>query len=57
MDAIEKLHGRKTLVIVAHRLTTLESCDEIYRVENKKFNYVTREQFEELKNRGDQSEK
>lgn len=34
MDQINRLHGRKTLVIIAHRLTTIEKCDMIYRVEN-----------------------
>lgn len=37
MDAIERLHGRKTLLIIAHRLTTIEKCDAVYRVENQKF--------------------
>lgn len=37
MEAIERLHGRKTLVIIAHRLTTIEKCDAVYRVENQKF--------------------
>lgn len=36
MDAINALHGKKTLVIIAHRLTTIEECDYIYRVENGK---------------------
>jgi ABC-type bacteriocin/lantibiotic exporter with double-glycine peptidase domain len=27
------LHGVKTLVIVAHRLTTVANCDTIYRLE------------------------
>ncbi len=38
MEAIERLHGKKTLVIIAHRLTTIEKCDEVYRVENQNFN-------------------
>lgn len=38
MEAIERLHGRKTLVIIAHRLTTIEKCDFVYRVEEQKFN-------------------
>lgn len=40
MDSINRLHGRKTLVIIAHRLQTIEKCDMVYRVENGK---VTRE--------------
>lgn len=32
MDAIESLKGKKTLVIVAHRLTTIKKCDHIYEV-------------------------
>ena len=36
MDSINHLHGKKTMVIIAHRLTTIESCDVIYRVENGK---------------------
>jgi len=36
MDSINHLHGKKTLVIIAHRLQTIEKCDRIYRVENGK---------------------
>lgn len=36
MESINALHGRKTLVIIAHRLTTIEECDMVYRVENGK---------------------
>ena len=32
MDAINHLHGEKTMVIIAHRLTTIEKCDIIYEV-------------------------
>ena len=34
MDSINRLHGRKTLVIIAHRLQTIEKCDIVYRVED-----------------------
>ncbi|MGN0278093.1 MAG: ABC transporter ATP-binding protein [Lachnospiraceae bacterium] len=40
MDSINRLHGRKTLIIIAHRLQTIEKCDMVYRVEN---GTVTRE--------------
>ncbi len=36
MDAIENLYGKITMVIIAHRLTTIEKCDVIYKVENGK---------------------
>ena len=34
MDSINRLHGKKTLIIIAHRLQTIEKCDIVYRVEN-----------------------
>ncbi len=36
MDSINRFQGRKTLVIIAHRLQTIEKCDMVYRVENGK---------------------
>jgi len=36
MESINKLHGKKTLIIIAHRLQTIEKCDIVYRVENGK---------------------
>lgn len=33
MDAVRALKGEKTLLIVAHRLSTVESCDRLYRLE------------------------
>ncbi|HOO80148.1 MAG TPA: ABC transporter ATP-binding protein [Lachnospiraceae bacterium] len=36
MDSINLLHGQKTLIIIAHRLQTIEKCDEVYRVEEGK---------------------
>lgn len=36
MEAIDTLQGKKTLIIIAHRLTTIQKCDAIYKVENGK---------------------
>lgn len=36
IESINRLHGKKTLVIIAHRLQTIENCDMIYRVEDGK---------------------
>lgn len=45
MEAIDSLHGHKTLIIIAHRLTTIRNCDEIYRIEGGK---ATRCSYREL---------
>ena len=34
MEAIDKLSGTMTLIIIAHRLTTIKNCDYVYKVEN-----------------------
>ena len=36
MDSINRLHGRKTLIIIAHRLQTIEKCVIVYRVTDGK---------------------
>ncbi len=41
MEAINSFHGKKTMVIIAHRLNTIEKCDIIYRVEGGKITQTT----------------
>jgi ABC-type multidrug transport system fused ATPase/permease subunit len=40
MESINHLQGEKTMIIIAHRLTTIENCDKVYKVEGGK---ITRE--------------
>ena len=38
MKSIYNLKGQKTIIIIAHRLSTLESADEIYEIKKNKLN-------------------
>lgn len=46
MEAIDSMHGKKTMLIIAHRLTTIKNCDLILEVKNGKAVKVDREEFE-----------
>lgn len=35
MEAIDGLHGTRTVLIIAHRLTTIKNCDFIYEIAGK----------------------
>ena len=45
MEAIDALQGHKTLIIIAHRLTTIRHCDKIYEIFNGK---AVERKYEEL---------
>ena len=34
MESINHLKGTKTMIIIAHSLTTIEKCDVVYRVKD-----------------------
>ena len=36
MDAIDSFNGNKTLIIIAHRLSTVKNCDIVYNIDNCK---------------------
>ena len=48
MEAIDSLHGRKTLLIIAHRLTTIRNCDLIFSVGDGRVSPVDRDVFENM---------
>ena len=43
MEAINGFHGKKTMVIIAHRLNTIEKCDIIYEVKDEKIGQTSLE--------------
>ncbi len=36
MDAIHELSGKKTIIMIAHRLKTVQQCDIIYMMDKGK---------------------
>ncbi|MBR1440576.1 MAG: ABC transporter ATP-binding protein, partial [Lachnospiraceae bacterium] len=36
MESIDSLHGTRTIIIIAHRLTTIKNCDTIYEIRDGK---------------------
>lgn len=43
IETIEGLKGKKTLFIIAHRISTIVNCDDIYRLKDGKIENVRRE--------------
>jgi len=46
MDAVNKLHGSKTVLIIAHRLSTLENCEQIIHIENGQIKNIEERKIE-----------
>lgn len=54
MEAVEKLSGSKTLLIIAHRLTTIRNCDYIFEVKDQTAYQLSGEEWSRrLSNLGD----
>lgn len=45
MESIERLLGHKTMIIIAHRITTVRNCDVIFKVEGRNAHPIS---YEEL---------
>ena len=45
MESIDALQGHKTLIIIAHRITTIKNCDVIYEITEGK---AVRKNYNEL---------
>ena len=45
MEAIESLQGKITMVIVAHRLSTIQNCDAVYEVRDGKISLKNKDEI------------
>ena len=45
MESIDHLQGKLTMIIIAHRLTTVLGCDSVYEVKNGKVCLVSKEEL------------
>lgn len=56
MESVEHLLGHKTMIIIAHRITTVQNCNTIYRVDQGNIEQVTYEQLQaEVKRTNEQN--
>ena len=46
IDEINLYKGKKTMIIISHRYSSLINCDKVYELRNKKLNLLEREQHE-----------
>tara|TARA_B100001057_G_scaffold17891_1_gene16555 strand:+ start:777 stop:2495 length:1719 start_codon:yes stop_codon:yes gene_type:complete len=37
LDEVKALKGKKTIVMISHKISTLSNCDKLYKLEDKKF--------------------
>lgn len=47
MEAIDKLSGSKTMLIIAHRLTTIKNCQYIYEIKEQNARLLSKQEWEE----------
>ena len=47
MDAIFRLSGKVTMIVIAHRITTIKNCDRIYKITDGKAAEVTYQEIAE----------
>ena len=40
MELLSNLKGKKTIVFISHNLKTLEFCDKVYKIQDKKLNLL-----------------
>jgi HlyD family secretion protein len=51
MDAIKNMRHKKTIIIIAHRITTVKHCDIIFMMDKGKF--IEHGTYEELYKRNE----
>ena len=38
VEQIKEIKGKRTILIITHKINTLQHCDKIYKIENKPIN-------------------